>query len=128
MTRDELIEGLNKIQEKQENPEYPNYYQTPGHEDADELLLKYINDEQVSEAFYNIEKWYAQEVIMEWIVIMFCIINMLIGLMILRFVSKPKEPYFDVSDEYQKQLKSYRSIVRSNEKIIRELKKKEETR
>lgn len=63
---------------------------------------------------------------MEWIVIMFCIINMLIGLMILRFVSKPKEPSFDVSDEYQKQLKSYRSIVRSNEKIIRELKKKEE--
>ena len=65
---------------------------------------------------------------MEWILIMFCIINMLIGLMILRFVSKPKEPYFDVSDEYQKQLKSYRSIVRSNEKIIRELKKKEETK
>lgn len=65
---------------------------------------------------------------MEWIVIMFCIINMLIGLMILRFVSKPKEPSFDVSDEYQKQLKSYRSIVRSNEKIIRELKKKEETK
>ena len=65
---------------------------------------------------------------MEWIVIMFCIINMLIGLMILRFVSKPKEPSFDVSDEYQKQLKSYRSIVRSNEKIIRELKKKEESK
>lgn len=54
------------------------------------------------------------------------LMNMLICLIILKYVSNPKDPSFDVSDEYQKQLKSYRSIVRSNEKIIRELKKKEE--
>lgn len=54
------------------------------------------------------------------------LMDMLIDLAVLRFVSKQKEPSFDVSDEYQKQLKSYRSIVRSNEKIIREMRKKEE--
>lgn len=63
---------------------------------------------------------------MEYVIVLMLLMDMFINLAILRFVSKSKEPSFDVSDEYQKQLKSYRSIVRSNEKIIRELKKKEE--
>ena len=29
------------------------------HGDADDLLLDYINDKEVREAFDNIEKWYA---------------------------------------------------------------------
>jgi len=63
---------------------------------------------------------------MSYLILLMILVDMCINLAILRFVSRPKEPSFDVSDEYQKQLKSYRSIVRSNEKIIRELKKKEE--
>ena len=63
---------------------------------------------------------------MSYLILLMILVDMCINLAILRFVSKTKEPSFDVSDEYQKQLKSYRSIVRSNEKIIRELKKKEE--
>lgn len=39
-----------------------------------------------------------------------------------------KEKPDTMSDEYQKQLKNYRSIVRSNEKIIRMYNKKEETK
>lgn len=63
---------------------------------------------------------------MNYLIVLMILMDMCINLAILRFVSKQKESSFDVSDEYQKQLKSYRSIVRSNEKIIRELKKKEE--
>ena len=63
---------------------------------------------------------------MSYLIVLMIMMDMCVNLIILRYVSNPKEPSFDVSDEYQKQLKSYRSIVRSNEKIIRELKKKEE--
>ena len=63
---------------------------------------------------------------MGYIIVLMLLLDMSINLIILKFVTKEQQPSFDVSDEYQKQLKSYRSIVRSNEKIIRELKKKEE--
>lgn len=52
MTKEELIEKLTKIYE---NGEYP----APDHENADELLLQYIDDDDVRNAFERIEKWYA---------------------------------------------------------------------
>lgn len=29
------------------------------HIEADELLLKYINDKDIADAFYDIDKWYS---------------------------------------------------------------------
>ena len=51
MTRDELVEQL-KMLAGIGDPEC-------SHVDADELLLEYINDPEVSKAFFSIDKWYA---------------------------------------------------------------------
>lgn len=54
MTKKELLKGLLKIKESE----------TSGtadctHADADELLIEYIDDEGVKEAFKNLTKWYS---------------------------------------------------------------------
>ena len=52
MTRDELIRTLKAVQKTMKDPEL-------AHEEADRLLLEYINDEKVTAAFAAIKKWYA---------------------------------------------------------------------
>lgn len=54
MTKQELITELESIAEKwnDDNPE-------KGHPEADKALLKYINDDEVTEAFNKVERWYA---------------------------------------------------------------------
>ena len=51
MTKDELLKILRDCA-KSDDPEI-------AHGDADEALLKFINDPQISAAFDLIEKWYA---------------------------------------------------------------------
>lgn len=51
MTKDELLAELKACQS------LPPY--GPRHREADRLLLAYIGDEDVTEAFEAIEKWYA---------------------------------------------------------------------
>ena len=60
MTKEELIQKLNEISTRKcvimgietVDKEY-------NHIDADNLLLEYINDTDVTKAFNNIKKWYA---------------------------------------------------------------------
>lgn len=59
ITKEELIKGLEEIRNKEEDPKKPGYYQVDAHIDADDLLLSYINDEEVTEAFEAIDKWYS---------------------------------------------------------------------
>lgn len=51
MTKQELIEALRECVNKGDPEDH--------HLAADQLLLDYINDPEVQEAFDNIEKWYA---------------------------------------------------------------------
>ena len=57
MTKPELIEKLRVLQ--------GDYYEVPGinpdknHSEADGLLLEYINDPEVTEAFLEIMRWYS---------------------------------------------------------------------
>lgn len=51
MWRDELIEKLKELKEH-DDP-------ASAHELADEYLLSYIGDKEVSELFYNLERWYS---------------------------------------------------------------------
>ena len=53
---DFLVSELNKIAELQESGDDDYEFH---HAKADELLLNYINNEKVTEAFNRIEKWYA---------------------------------------------------------------------
>jgi hypothetical protein len=55
MTKEELIAELNKIYDGQDR--YTDV--EVDHMNADELLLKYINDNDVTDAFNAIYKWYA---------------------------------------------------------------------
>lgn len=50
MTKEELIEKLSEL--NGEDPELD-------HIQADNLLLEYINDVEISKAFTKIDKWYA---------------------------------------------------------------------
>lgn len=52
MTKAELIEQLKLLSIDQQDP-------SEDHELADKLLLDYINDSGVTEAFESIERWYA---------------------------------------------------------------------
>jgi hypothetical protein len=61
MTKEELIEQLNSLEDQ-------HRYQIMGqqgvdtervHVAADELLLDYINDTEIREAFEALRKWYA---------------------------------------------------------------------
>lgn len=51
MTRDELL----KILRDNENTQDPE----AGHSEADEALIKYINDSEITEAYNKLIKWYA---------------------------------------------------------------------
>ena len=51
MTKDELIEKLKELSKIGDTE--------MAHHDADDLLISYINDEEISEAYGNIGKWYA---------------------------------------------------------------------
>ena len=51
MTKDELIKQLKDL--------LANKDQEMAHVEADDLLLKFINDKEISEAYESIEKWYA---------------------------------------------------------------------
>jgi len=53
MTKEELIEELKKIASR------GSYDIEVNHAEADDLLLEYINDEEVTKAYSSIEKWYA---------------------------------------------------------------------
>lgn len=55
MKIEELIERLLKIKDKQED----DMDCSDDHMEADHLLLEYIDNEEVSEAFESIEKWYS---------------------------------------------------------------------
>ena len=52
LSKRKLIEKLQKIRGSSDDIE-------EGHIDADSLLLEYIDDENISEAYSAIEKWYA---------------------------------------------------------------------
>jgi hypothetical protein len=50
MSRDELLDALREL--RGGDPE-------GGHAEADRLLLRFIGDDEITEAFEAIEKWYA---------------------------------------------------------------------
>lgn len=56
VTKKKLVEGLSIIRDFQSHnhSDYEN-----DHVDADDLLLKYINDNEVTDLFNSIFKWYA---------------------------------------------------------------------
>lgn len=49
MTKEELIKKLRNVDENTEE----------GHAEADNLLIEYINDKEIAEAYDAIHKWYA---------------------------------------------------------------------
>ena len=53
---DFLVSELNKIAERQSSGDCDYEFH---HAKADQLLLDYINNKKVTEAFDKIEKWYA---------------------------------------------------------------------
>ena len=57
MERKELVRKLEEIQARQQSDH--SYYAAPAHEDADQALLDFIDDPEVTNAFYKIDKWYA---------------------------------------------------------------------
>jgi len=63
MTEEELLKELNDINEtikKVQGVDKSGYADLEStHCEADELLLKFINNKKISEAFDNIPKWYA---------------------------------------------------------------------
>lgn len=50
MTKEELLCKLANLE---------NIEPKDGHYEADILLLDYINDEEITEAFQNLERWYG---------------------------------------------------------------------
>jgi len=56
MTKQELIEKLNKVMQPVEGRlrDAENW-----HSEADSLLLEFINDKDIEEAYEKIDKWYA---------------------------------------------------------------------
>ena len=54
MTKQELIEKLKEVADR-----YNDRNQELGHSKADDLLIKYINDPEITEAFNAVHEWYA---------------------------------------------------------------------
>ena len=52
MEKEKLIEKLKELKENENDIER-------NHSTADNLLLEYINDKEISTAFKNLIKWYA---------------------------------------------------------------------
>ena len=61
MKKEELIQKLKAINEKvNNNTESNEYYdQENAHLEADNLIIEYIDDKEIQEAYDNIGKWYA---------------------------------------------------------------------
>ncbi len=61
MTKEELIQGLFAIYERQDDPNYDGERngESDNHHDADTLLLEYANDPEVTRLFEGISKWYS---------------------------------------------------------------------
>ena len=69
MTRDEALSQLNAIRERQGSEPAPNYLRgvdtvptqikEDDHVEADAILLDLIDDDEISEAYHAIGKWYA---------------------------------------------------------------------
>lgn len=55
MERSELVRKLEELQAVQKTDPDWSWH----HEKADQLLLDYIDDPEVTNAFYNINKWYG---------------------------------------------------------------------
>ena len=51
MKKEELVDALHELSTDDDTED--------AHIKADELLLKYINDDEINEAFHSIDKWYA---------------------------------------------------------------------
>jgi len=51
MTKENLIKELKRLSKNEDTHQ--------DHIDADELLLKYIDDNEISDAYDEIAKWYA---------------------------------------------------------------------
>ncbi len=51
MTKQELIEKLKELAKSSDTEE--------AHGGADQLLIDFINDEEITEAYDSIKKWYA---------------------------------------------------------------------
>ncbi len=51
MNKEEIIEELKKLQVNDDKEQ--------AHIDADDLLLEHISDEEISEEYNKIDKWYA---------------------------------------------------------------------
>ncbi len=59
MTKEELIKELNELEEDPANCEFGTIDCESTHKMADQLLLNYISDKDIEEAFDNLTKWYA---------------------------------------------------------------------
>jgi len=57
MTKEELLEELLLINKKLES--VPFYDTEKAHQDADKLLISFINDIAIERAYDKIDKWYA---------------------------------------------------------------------
>ena len=57
LTKKKLLEQLNKL--KTRKTEFGSLDKEANHSDADDLLIEYINDPKITEAYNKIEKWYA---------------------------------------------------------------------
>lgn len=57
MKKNELIEKLQQIIGRQATSDFRNFDED--HIEADNLLLEYIDDEEVTACFEAIERWYA---------------------------------------------------------------------
>jgi len=56
MTIEELRRKLYTLVAKEDGGQFDT---ETAHVEADELLLEYINDEEVSRSFHDLNKWYA---------------------------------------------------------------------
>ena len=61
MKKEKLLEKFAKIVERMNSDldQDTYYYEEDAHIDADNLLLEFINDKEITEAFENISKWYS---------------------------------------------------------------------
>lgn len=58
MEREDLIKRLVALKERQNASEICGDFDKD-HISADNLLLEYIDDEEITKAFLNIERWYS---------------------------------------------------------------------
>lgn len=59
MKIEELVKKLKDLEKTCINETYKWYDAEKGHMEADQLLLQYINNPEVTEAFNDLEKWYS---------------------------------------------------------------------